>query len=56
MLAAVDNALVTFREHKESWSALMRNGMAQDLSWDRSAVEYERIFGWALLDPPNAPS
>ena len=56
MLAAVDNAIVTFREHKASWNALMRNGMAQDLSWDRSAVEYERVFGWALIDPPVAPS
>jgi hypothetical protein len=26
--------------------------MAQDLSWEKAAVEYEQIFGWALMDPP----
>ncbi|KAK9790564.1 hypothetical protein WJX73_007353 [Symbiochloris irregularis] len=56
MLAAVDNARVTWQDHRESWQTLMRNGMSQDLSWDRSAGEYEQIFQWAMMDPPVAPS
>ena len=31
---------------------LMRNGMQRDLSWDRSAAEYEQVFTWAFTDPP----
>jgi len=26
--------------------------MTADLSWNRAAAEYERVFGWALMDEP----
>jgi starch synthase len=29
----------------EHWQQLQRNGMKQDWSWDRSAAEYEKIYG-----------
>ena len=32
--------------------AVMRNGMAADLSWNRAALEYEQVFRWALMDAP----
>ena len=52
MLGSVDLALETFRNHKKSWAALMRNGMQKDLSWDKAAEQYEQIFEWAMMDPP----
>lgn len=52
MLEAVDLALGTYRQHKQSWHQLMLCGMSKDLSWDRAAREYEQIFEWAFLDPP----
>jgi starch synthase len=42
-LEAVQRALVTFR-NKEQWIKMMRRGMAQDLSWDKPAVEYVRVY------------
>jgi starch synthase len=37
-------ALTLFRTKPETWRQLMRNGMLQDWSWDRSAAEYETLF------------
>lgn len=37
------------------WRALQRNGMGKDLSWDKSAREYEKIFQWAFSDPAVRP-
>lgn len=42
-LAALDRALNTYRKEKE-WTALMRNSMAADFSWDRSAHEYCGLY------------
>ena len=45
----------TCRWHnRKDWAALIRNGMTSDLSWDRAAKDYEQIFNWALMDPPQA--
>jgi len=40
---AIEQALETF-ENRESWSAMMRRGMAKDFSWDTSAADYQRLF------------
>ena len=40
--------------NRKDWNALIRNGMTSDLSWDRAAKDYEQIFSWALMDPPQA--
>jgi hypothetical protein len=55
MMQALDLALQTYKEYPESWQKLMRSGMQQDLSWDRSAQQYEQIFQWAMMDPPVRP-
>ena len=55
MMQALDLALQTYKEHPESWQKLMCSGMQQDLSWDRSAQQYEQIFQWAMMDPPTRP-
>ena len=33
---------------------LMKNGMTRDLSWDRSAAEYEQIFRWVMQHTAHA--
>ncbi len=43
LLDAVGRAVLALR-HDESRAALMRNCMARDFSWDRAAVEYERLY------------
>jgi 1,4-alpha-glucan branching enzyme len=43
LLATVDRALSVF-EKKPQWSRLMRNAMACDYSWDRSASAYVGIY------------
>ena len=50
-----DMRLILCRWHNEKdWNALIRNGMTSDLSWDSAAKDYEQIFSWALMDPPQA--
>jgi starch synthase len=40
----VRRALAMYHSSPEEWLRLMRNGMRQDWSWDRSAAEYERLY------------
>jgi starch synthase len=41
---ALQRALEIFRNDKESWTRIMRNGMAKDYSWDGPAKEYVRVY------------
>jgi starch synthase len=41
---AVRRAVGMYREQPAEWLRLLRNGMRQDWSWDRSAVEYEKVY------------
>jgi starch synthase len=43
LLAVVREALAAFGD-QASWRRLMRNGMAQDYSWDASAREYGKLY------------
>jgi starch synthase len=43
-LQALDRALILYRSDPDRWLALMRAGMRQDWSWERSAAEYERLY------------
>lgn len=47
LYTAVQRALATFQD-KKTWRMLQNNGMAQDLSWQRSAEEYVRLYGQLL--------
>jgi starch synthase len=40
---AIHTALDFFKD-EEGWIQLMRNGMAQDFSWDRQAGEYLKLY------------
>jgi starch synthase len=43
MLLAVRRALEAHRDRR-AWTAMMRRGMGQDFSWDRSAASYEALY------------
>ena len=53
MLGALFQAIDTFRNFKDTWNAIVKRGMTKDLSWDRSAREYEKILDWSFHDPPS---
>jgi starch synthase len=40
---AIHTALDFFKD-QDAWTQLMRNGMAQDFSWDRQTAEYVRLY------------
>jgi starch synthase len=42
--AALQRALDIFRNDKESWTRIMRNGMARNYSWDGPAAEYVQVY------------
>ena len=44
MRHAIGNALYTFREYRDSFRAIQRRGMSQDLSWDNAAQQYEEVL------------
>ena len=43
-LASLLRRVFTVYENKEIWQALQRNGMSQDLSWKRSATQYQHLY------------
>jgi starch synthase len=43
LLQAIDRALEAYRD-PEGWAEMVRRGMAQDFSWDRSAASYEALY------------
>jgi starch synthase len=44
MLEALRAAVTLYRDSREAWRTLMRNGMAQDYSWTNSAREYVKVY------------
>ncbi len=47
---AVDQAIRCYREQPGTWKQLMRNAMAVDHSWHRSAQEYIQLYHQILSD------
>ena len=52
MMEAVRAAVEAFR-NRERWSKLMRAGMSQNWSWDRSARDYLKIYRCVREAPPH---
>jgi len=44
MLASLRSAVALYKQDKNAWRVLMRNGMAQDYSWSNSAREYVKVY------------
>jgi starch synthase len=44
LLATVGRAVALYRDRPGQWLQVVRCGMRQDWSWDRSAAEYERLY------------
>jgi starch synthase len=44
LLETVQRALSIYRNQPETWLRVVRCGMRQDWSWDRSAAEYEAVY------------
>ena len=53
LLETVRRAVAAFRDH-ELWARLVRTGMQQDFSWDRSAQTYVRLYERAVAKHPHA--
>jgi len=47
LMWGIDQALAAYRD-QPSWRKLMRNGMAKDFSWDRSARSYVELYRRAM--------
>lgn len=47
LMWAIDEALATMKD-PAAWKTLMRNGMARDFSWERSAEAYVEAYRWAM--------
>lgn len=43
LLSSVKRGIDTF-PHKDTWNKIQRNGMSNDFSWDKSAIEYVRLY------------
>lgn len=50
----VQRAIKLYRDDPTTWLKLMRLGMRQDWSWNRSAAEYERLYLKMRPKPPSA--
>jgi len=50
LLASLREALQVFRERPAEWRLLQQRGMALDLSWERSARAYVRVYKGVLAD------
>jgi starch synthase len=44
LLACIQRALDIFRNDAKTWRQIQRNGMSQNLSWDKSALEYLDMY------------
>jgi starch synthase len=44
LLKAIQRALAIFRDDPKTWRQLQKNGMSQNLSWDKSALEYLDLY------------
>jgi starch synthase len=48
---AVHHALDLFKDRR-TWLQMVRNGMAQDFSWEHQEREYERLYARMMELPP----
>lgn len=44
LIASIKRAIETFRHDEKTWRQIQKNGMSQDLGWDKSAGEYLQLY------------
>lgn len=44
LLSCITRAVNTFKSEEKTWRQLQKNGMSQDLSWNKSALEYLQVY------------
>ncbi len=52
---ALEYAVRSYWTDKERWREIQRNGMAEDFSWDHSALGYQQLYQWALARAGHTP-
>jgi starch synthase len=52
MLGAIQQAIDVYHQ-PDVWRRLQLNGMQQDFSWDRSAVEYAALYKQLVAAKPG---
>ncbi len=45
---ALERAIYTYNNDKDSWRNIQKVGMASDFSWQRSAFGYQQLYEWAI--------
>lgn len=53
LLASIQRALAVYSEDAKTWRKIQKNGMSQDLSWDKSAQEYLDLYNDLYNDLPT---
>ncbi|MEP7235140.1 MAG: glycogen synthase GlgA, partial [Ignavibacteriota bacterium] len=48
---ALERAMGVYKKHPNKWRELQRNGMAQDFSWNLSALKYAELYEKILAKP-----
>jgi len=48
MLSCVRNAERIFYDRKREWNKLVDRAMAQDFSWEKSALKYQEMYDWLI--------
>jgi len=46
MVWALRQAVELYHNDPKAWQKLVRNAMSADFSWDRSALDYQEVYGW----------
>lgn len=49
-LSAVDRAVSVYRQNPERWHSLQTRSMSMDFSWDRSALQYQKLYRSLISD------
>ncbi|MDH4226455.1 MAG: glycogen synthase GlgA [Deltaproteobacteria bacterium] len=50
LLDKLTEAVTLYKKDQVAWQSLMKKGMAEDFSWDRSARRYMELYGSALAE------
>lgn len=47
---ALQRATYTYNTDKQTWQAMQQDAMSRDFSWDKSALQYEELYSWMVVN------